>query len=112
MLWLVRNRPQVRAIDIGWRIIRGDLDGLIEIVLGLVEVALKREGEAPLRIGGCQFAAACLPGVNDGRAAHHPVFGRALGSLAELLRSGGLRLRHAVLDGDNENNRRHQRQSS
>jgi hypothetical protein len=94
------------------RIIRGDLDGLIEIVLGLIEIALKREGEAALRIGGRQFRAARLPGVNDGRTALHPVFGRALGSLAELLRVGGLRLRHSVLDGDNENNRRHQRQSS
>jgi hypothetical protein len=109
-LRLVRNRPEIRAIDIGLRIIRGDLDGLIEIVLGLIEIALKREGEAALRIGGRQFRAARLPGVNDGRTTLHPVF--ALGSLAELLRIGGLRLRHSILEGDNENNRRHQRQSS
>ena len=82
---LVRNGPEIGAIDIARRVIGGDLDGLIEILLGLIENALEGEGEAALRIGGCQFAAARLPGVDDGRTALHPVIDRAVWPCAELL---------------------------
>ncbi len=84
---------------------------MIEIVLSLIEMALKREGEAALGIGGRQVPAMHPSGVNEGRTILHAVIRRAHRSLAVLLRIGGLRLRHVLVGCHDQTSRRHQQQS-
>src|SRR5580704_11465962 len=50
-LRLIGDRPKIGAVDIGFRVVRSDLDGLIEILLRLLEIAFEGEDEAALRIG-------------------------------------------------------------
>jgi hypothetical protein len=96
-LRLIGDRPKIGAVDIGFRVVRSDLDGLIEILLRLLEIAFEGEDKAALRIGRGQQAALHLPGFDNSRAALHSLVGGACRPEAKLPRVGALhRLRRRV----------------
>jgi hypothetical protein len=94
-LRLIGDRPKIGAVDIGFRVVRSDLDGLIEILLRLLEIAFEGEDKAALRIGRGQQAALHLPGFDNSRVAI--ARRRCLPARGKLPRVGALhRLRRRV----------------
>jgi hypothetical protein len=90
-LRLIGDRPEIGAIDIGFGVVRSDLDGLIEILLRLLEIAFEGKDEAALRIGRGQEAALHLPGFDNSRTALHTLVGGACRPETKLPRVSGLR---------------------
>src|SRR6202790_1167378 len=75
---LMAHGPEIGAVGKAFRVIRRDLDGLIEVGFGLGEVALECAGVAALRIGRSQRPPADGAGIDHQRAAGDGLVRRGL----------------------------------
>src|SRR5262249_5886442 len=88
-LRLLGDGPEIGPVDMGFRVVRGDLDGLIKILLRLFEIAFESEDEAALRIGGGEQAPLRLSGFDHRRTSLYALVGAGCRPEAKLPRIDG-----------------------